>query len=344
MNKLFRNILLIALLFITTFNSVAQDRKAMFFNKNSSYDYGSILGAFSLRKFNAWTNAVVKIRRSSDNATAYVFFNGALPYQTITTSSYISTSSPTTPSATTLATWIGSDNGFVETWYLQEPSNSIVTGRAVSQTTTSLQPQIISSGSILTKNGLPAVYFNGSGWFLNSLTTFSELDSGNDMTLLTVASNEASTYLGCVFNSTNNLSEGFGIFMDTRTNKIFGFILSTTNAEVNYISQQSAGSQLLQSCILDSSRNITGYLNGTSQATASWTGNFTNELFMVGKRYSTSQYFNGYIQEIQMFGSDKTAELADLQADINAYYSIFFLWFGFVIIFKNKKEQYKNAS
>jgi hypothetical protein len=107
--------------------------------------YGGAAAAYSLRNLSIYnTSPVVRVRRSSDSTEADF------------TAAQISDGS--------LASWVGAgNNGFVTTWYDQSGN-----GRHATQTTTANQPQIVSSGSLLTDNSKPCLQFNGSSTSLDA--------------------------------------------------------------------------------------------------------------------------------------------------------------------------------
>ena len=95
--------------------------------------YTGAAAAYSLRDLSSSTTNVVRVRRSSDN-TEQDF-----------------TSTQVTDG--TLETFVGAGNdGFVVTWYDQSGNS-----RNAEQTNTSLQPVIVSSGSLVLLNGMPAI-------------------------------------------------------------------------------------------------------------------------------------------------------------------------------------------
>ena len=105
--------------------------------------------AFGLRELPGfgYTGALVRVRRSSDN-TESDFFQGSSPGDLNTTRG---------GGGTSLASWVGSNDGYVVTWYDQSGN-----GRNVTQTTTTEQPRIVSSGTIETQNTLPTIRFGYS--------------------------------------------------------------------------------------------------------------------------------------------------------------------------------------
>jgi hypothetical protein len=91
------------------------------------------------------------VRRSSDNAERDIGFIGEHL------------------DVLALLVFVGNDNGFVTTWYDQSGN-----GRHATQTDPARQPQIVSAGVVLTKNGKATVLFDGSN---DSLLTASAITS-----------------------------------------------------------------------------------------------------------------------------------------------------------------------
>ena len=110
-------------------------------------------GAYSLRKLSsAYTGNAILVRRSSDNTTQNIGFTPAGLLD-----------------ETTLLAFVGSGNGFVQTWYDQSGFN-----RHVKQSTLASQPRIVNAGVIERQNGVPSVYFTGSSFLTH--TSFQLLD------------------------------------------------------------------------------------------------------------------------------------------------------------------------
>ncbi len=87
--------------------------------------------AYSVRKLSStYTGAALRIRRSSDNTEQDIGFVG---FDLDTTA---------------LSSFVGAGNGFVTRWYDQTGN-----GRHMLQTTAGLQPTIVSSGSLIIRNG-----------------------------------------------------------------------------------------------------------------------------------------------------------------------------------------------
>lgn len=110
---------------------------------------------YSLRKLNpAYSGPCLKVRRSSDDTTQDVGFSGGV----------LDTSA--------LLAFVGSGNGFVDTWYDQSGNANHAAQAALNQ-----QPRIVSAGVVDSTNGKTALWFNASN---QSGTGF---DDSNDLIL-----------------------------------------------------------------------------------------------------------------------------------------------------------------
>ena len=124
--------------------------------------YPSAAAAYSLRLLrSAYTGNAIRVRRSSDNTEQDIGFMG---------SGELDTSS--------LTSFCGSGNGFVTTWYDQSGN-----ARNATQTTAANQPQIVSSGSVLSQNSKPSVYFQDNTDRLFCLSSGSSVNN----TMVTVS-------------------------------------------------------------------------------------------------------------------------------------------------------------
>lgn len=93
-----------------------------------------------------YTGPFVTIRRSSDNATES-FYPNSLNSLGLDSEN---------GSGTTLATWIGSDDGFVTVQFDQG-----LTGKDRSQAVQAKQPKIVEGGALITDGGRAAMWFDG---------------------------------------------------------------------------------------------------------------------------------------------------------------------------------------
>lgn len=156
--------------------------------------------AYSLRKVTPDATLAIKVRRSSDNTTQDIGFDGSGNLDTAA-----------------LTTFLAGSNGFVETWYDQSTN-----ARHIMQATAANQPQIASAGNVFTRgtNNLPVIRFNGTSnvlsnstpWMYNdnglsSITALAVLignTSGNQVLLSETSSTSSSPVYGPISTGTSN--------------------------------------------------------------------------------------------------------------------------------------------
>jgi hypothetical protein len=183
-----------------------------FKNKLLLDEYPGSAAAYSLRNLSILSTApVVRVRRSSDN----------------TESDFTATQ----VSDGTLATFCGAGNGFVRTWYDQSGN-----GRHQIQPTTAAQPQIVTSGALVTDGGKPSVqYETGKALYVSS----SGLNTG------------AAFMSFMVYSSTAAAAPD--------TNTAFLYHLGINNVATNIISQSSSSGLIAgEYLLLDIRRTVSG--------------------------------------------------------------------------------------
>lgn len=158
--------------------------------------------AYSVRKLRlGYTGAAMKVRRSGGGGSpeGNVSFD---QYGFVSTNSIITiTKSGGGYSVGSTVSWStffssSSNNGFVVTWYDQSGS-----GNNATQSTTGNQPQIVSSGVLLTENGIATVEFTGPHSSKN-LTLTSSLSLPSATLFGVCAVSGASTTVGIADNGT----------------------------------------------------------------------------------------------------------------------------------------------
>lgn len=255
---------------------------------------GGAAAAYSLRDLNekGGHNKVVDVRRSSDNVT-----------KTFTAIDLVNGN---------LLAHCGSGNGFVEKWYDQSGN-----GNHVVQTTTGNQPQIVSSGSLLTQGGKPSIKFDGSNDFLNKVTyTQGALSQPN--TAFAVAKLDVYTdsnrkvFDGDVATARNMLQ------LNTAGNGQFAHFSGTVVAT----GENADANRHLFTCLFNGSSSRLR-IDTTQKSTANAGVNTMNGI-VIGANHDTAQNFwDGDIQEIIIFNSNQTANFPAIEANINNQYSIY---------------------
>ena len=246
--------------------------------------------AYSLRKLrSAYAGSAIRVRRSSDNAELDIGFS----------SNELDT--------TALLAHCGAGNGFVVTWYDQSGN-----ARNITQATAGNQPQIVSSGAVLTQNGKPTTnYTPGQDFTAASYTlTFA---TGNHVARI---ADTAGTYQ--VIRQQNTTS---GNLWFMRYNAGSPTLLANTIT----FSGGAPGTALhVMSGTSSEAGNSRIYINGASTATgAIMTPGATVGLMRVAQSPVGGQGFSGSISEILLFGSILTTTQRDtLEGNQSAFYGI----------------------
>lgn len=277
-------------------------------NYTPIYDDVSVI--YTLRRpsmTTLWTNAVLKLRRDSDDTTAFVFFDSADIDATITLNSFVSTSSNTTPSTTKLETWIGSSDGFVEEWIGITGDNTIDSDKTAIQTTNATQPLFVNDGKVLLKEGTPYVNFSTSTqWLKANVNT--DLNSGNDFTIISNTFSFNATTVQAFLATADANSSRFEMFNDRTATKRIAIIRndSATNFIDELLVQQNSNAQRYLAVVKDGF-DLTAYYDNVLQETETYTGTYTNDALVIGAGQNKTNPLHGGIQEIIIFPSALTS-------------------------------------
>jgi hypothetical protein len=276
--------------------------------------YSNAAAAYSLRRLNSdYTGDAIRVRRASDNTEQNIgFVNNELDVNA-------------------LETFCSGTNGFVTTWYDQSGN-----ARDAKQTTAANQPQIVSSGSVILKNGKPSVQFNGSNNTLISSVGF--------------MNNQADIYSSVVFSTTSTTTNqmvhsnpsgalsnrGYDLRLPnstqiqlairtnpsgTGTNAIGNFnyssgnynlVTGTFNALLSTNEQKIYGNASLVAEISNPGDNIEN--NGVNGGML--IGSF-------GTINNFGAYLNGNVGELIFYTSDQSFNRTGIETNINNFYSIY---------------------
>lgn len=202
--------------------------------KKNSYRYGGVsltlddaFGGYSCYElFTAgWSKSVMWVRRSSDSATAYVFFdsNG-----TITVDSLISLTSQTTPDTPSvkLSTWASTDEIFVNELYMQFPDDSAIDSNYTLKQNNSLyQPTIMNGGTVnVDANGTTCLLGDAQSWLhQTSYTPFPHLADTEDWSIFDGARTISASQNMVTW---SNISRAIGV--DGNNSRVTGYITKVT--------------------------------------------------------------------------------------------------------------------
>jgi hypothetical protein len=251
--------------------------------------YPNSAAAYSLRQLRTlYTGNAIRVRRSNDNAEQNIGFIGG------------------NLDTTELTSFCSGTNGFVTTWYDQSGN-----GRNATQTTASLQPQIVSSGSVILENGYPAIQFDGSNdGFVLSIPSPSSLGGASEYS---VVSRSTSLNPILTFNdgAASNLYS-FWILPALGWLSRFGTGLqnfgnpSSINQMLISINRKASTTEMYRN------NSLINDLNNSALSANSFVG------FGSGP-----QATNGKIQESILYPSNQASNRTGIETNINTYYAIY---------------------
>lgn len=243
--------------------------------------------AYSLRQLSSSATNCIRVRRDSDNAEQDIGFS----------SNVLDTSS--------LISFVGSNDGFITKWYDQS-GNSV----DASQTTAANQPQIVSSGSVITEGGKPAISFDGSNDYLVLSSTLS-LSTVHSIFAVAQTNDPTAVLIGSTGPTAN---------LNTNNSSTY-----TYNAEGTFKALGSSsplGHQALS--VIRNEGTVTIYKNGSSFGSDTTFGTKAFTVKEIGRRADlTSIPWDGTMQELIFYTSDKTSIQSEIDTDINNFYSIY---------------------
>jgi len=250
--------------------------------------YGGAAIAYSLRELRTGVTNVVRVRRSSDSSEQDF------------------TASEVTDG--TLTTFTGAGDGFVVTWYDQSGNANNAT-----QSTANLQPQIVSSGSVVT-DGASKEAIN----FTNISGTIRHLDIG------TISASTSDVTLVCSIDSENDLTNHY--LLDCSTGRLIFEPASTEAAlwDGSAIGVNFGGSD----------PSILTWLLGTTltvrddgaddQTSLAYTQRALDGTIALGSNNAgTGSSVEATLNEVVLWLSDRTSEIADIESNINTAWSRF---------------------
>ena len=254
-------------------------------------DYSGASRAYSLRKLSStYTGDAIEVRRDSDDTTQNIGF----------VDNVLDTGS--------LLTFVGAGSGYVKTWYNQDGSG---TNNAVN-TATGFQPVIVSSGSLITDNGKPAIDF---GIANDDTLIFSNFTPST--IILIARSYGASGILNYALGSNtggiglDGTYNGDGITPDT----IFAWDGSTPALATSVSGRTQTIFQLYADTAVDSGSI---YLENSLEAND---GGYTPiGLTNIGNRGGSSFALSGSIQEVIMYSTDESSTQRGQYTNLVDYY------------------------
>lgn len=271
----------------------------------------SASAAWSVRKLSSsYAGSAIKVRRSSDDTEQDIGFDGAGALDTAA-----------------LLSFVGAGNGFVKTWYDQSGN-----AKNVTQTTAANQPQIVSSGEVVTQGTRPALSFDGSNDYLEGSDTGLPTGAGTfaSVSRYGAASITATDYKVIV--SYGATSTGSGVHLLYGSDAVFG---NNSLGISQYGDTFGSAAQLQQHNLQFVTKPATigtwkQWINDTTSASKSMTTNTTlagtSGSLRVGAFIDGSPpsfNMNGTIQEIIIWPADLESSRPGIQSLINSFYGVY---------------------
>jgi hypothetical protein len=260
-------------------------------------DYPNAAAAYSLRKLDKdYTGSAIRVRRSSDNTEQDIGFTGN-DLDTVA-----------------LKNFVGANNGFVVTWYNQADSSGVFGVRNATQSTASLQPRIINSGTIERVNGKPAVNSFSNSVAMHMVVR-QRTGAGNGVpvswsfSVFNITSLNTVNYMGFEL-GTGRAIPGLGGTFSGVNGFFVGDLVSndeTINTTKLGVSRHGAGSEL--------------WINGTSIASSGAT-NIVSLMRILGGNISGHTALSR-VPEIIYYNSDQSSNRTAIESNINGYYNIY---------------------
>jgi len=274
--------------------------------------YPSAAAAYSVRLLRtAYTGNAIRVRRSSDNTEQDIGFSGG----------NLDTSA--------LTTFCSGTNGFVTTWYDQSGNANNAT-----QTTAANQPQIVSSGSVITQNGKPSLLFDGSNDSFLSTTAIDPLfitavNTPNTTavynTIMGADSSTAGSSGSIYFQySTPTRTATFArkTILNTSTPT---FVATSNRQETNNTTNLTTGTRTSTTIAIYTNNVVRGTGTTAAPSLAPTGGTDGGRFRLMAGYYSNSvvDYLPGNLTEFIAYTSDQSANRTGINTDINTYYGIY---------------------
>jgi hypothetical protein len=270
--------------------------------------YSGAITAYSLRKLRAsYTGSAITVRRSSDNTSQDFGFN---PDGTLDTVS--------------LLTFVGSGDGYITRWQDQSGNNN-----DYFQTTLSLQPKIVSSGSLITDGGKPSILFSTSGFNLTTRTITQNINYFNTFGVAKSTSNNNLNQRLYLHTVTTTSGTRLSTYKNTSNQWTIGARRLDADAVATLSTTTDDNARKLITSIVDYT-NTDAFLriNGTQVAQNTsflTTGSTSNTISTYGTfgfhPLNANEYFVGYAQELITYMS--SVNTTGIESNINTHYNIY---------------------
>ncbi len=277
--------------------------------------YPNAKAAYSLRKLSStYTGDCIRVRRSSDNAEQDIgFVNDEL-------------------NTNALTSFVGSNNGYVTTWY-----NQTGTGNPLNNIFAINQPTIVNSGVVETVNGRPAILgADNALLYAGNTSTFKYLHDGttkaSTVSVMKTSSKTSGSYYWVTTSGTstsNGVSSGTngGILRQRARNGGAAEIQTLSSIAINthytFFQIHDVANPINADKVILNINNGSDIATNTNSFTPN-TANSSQELNVFNYYKPVNNFgLTGHIQEMIFWDYDYSADKAAINNNINNYYNIY---------------------
>lgn len=245
---------------------------------------------YSVFQLNPEYNRCMRIRRSSDNAEIDITFSAGLL------------------DVSQIETFCSSTNGYVKAWYDQSGY-----GYHAFQGNTSLQPLIVSAGSVITSNSLPAMSLSLSGQWLETPPIY----AGQPLTVFSVTQLNPLYSGGTTYVFLNGSSASGKIASSYHSSGKFAAYNGTALFSIkNFNANQTLLTQLFNGA------SSAIRVNGSSDVSGNTGSLGLKGTFSIGDRNGSNPFY-GYVSEVVLYLSNQSAYYSGMETNINDRFSIY---------------------
>ena len=271
----------------------------------------SVHSAFSVRRFNSYTGFAARIRRTTDDVEADLYYDDTGDLSFDSPVSNFSASS----SSTNLGEFMSVD-GYTDQDSVGDTASRVVTwkdqsgnGRDVTNATEAYQPLLFNIDTLTAQNGVTAFDFASDMLQHSDASSYSQPN-----TYIAVVQSDGTS--GNVYFTDGDGSGGRQLMTHSSNYK------QLWAAAFGASSDASDTDQHLWFCVFDGT-NSNMHIDGGSNVMTGNAGTQAQSGLTIGARYSGSNAWNGRIQEIIYYTGDHEATRAGMEFDVNRYYSIY---------------------
>ncbi len=266
---------------------------------NETYGSGAA-AAYGTRRLNGnYTGACMTIRRASDGTTTTIGFDGE------------------DIDEAAIETFCTGTTCTVQVWHDQSQSGGTGSGNDATQTDSTKQPTIYTGGALVKEGGRLALDFDGTDdTLVGTSVPFSGTSHRSSFTIVNAdRATSADIIYGIGEGGVINSGKLWQLTSETAI-RVVGSATFSNSAQT----LQSLGTTIFNGTTVS---DVDFYLNGTQTAQATSSGttiNTASTSWGIGQTPNYTNNYDGKIQEIILYASDKSSVRTDIEGNISGYY------------------------